>query len=79
MVSGSTHRTASWIAIFESSLSFFRAVILKLCYVLQGKYYYHSHFTNIIFFTTVIGRLQGRKGAGVDIFDCSKARALSIV
>ena len=66
-------------SIFESLLTFLRAVIPKLCNFLQGEYYYHSHCTNVIFCTIVIGRLQRGKGAGVDIFDCGKVRASSVV
>ena len=65
--------------IFESLLPFFRAVIPKLCNFLQSEYNYHSHFTNVIFLTIVIGRLQRGKGAGVDVFDCGKVRASSVV
>ena len=66
-------------SIFESSLTFFRAVIPKLCNFLQGEYSYHSHCTNVIFHTIVTGRLQRGKGAGVDVFDCGKVRASSVV
>ena len=46
---------------------------------LQSEYNYHSHFTNVIFLSIVIGRLQRGKGAGVDVFDCGQVRASSVV